>query len=157
LISAEALEEALRAKSELADYVTTQMCFDPDAVRGWIGRQRERGMTLPVLVGMPGRVARRRLLKLSARVGVGRSIRFVRRQRGLRSLLARRSTADRLYEALAPMLDEPQMNVAGFQYFTFNQLLDTWQWHQNKLGAAGARVDPRRRHGGYVQREETAA
>jgi methylenetetrahydrofolate reductase (NADPH) len=157
LIPAEALDEALRTKSGLADYVTTQMCFDAHAVRAWIGRHRERGMTLPVLVGMPGRVARRQLLKMSARVGVGRSIRFLRKQRGLRSLLSRRSTADRLYEALAPMLDEPQMNVAGLQYFTFNQLLDTWRWHQHKLDMTGQRTFPQRRGDRCIRREETAA
>ena len=87
-------------------------------------------MTLPVVIGMPGKVARRRLLEMSVRIGVGPSLAFVRKQRGLRSLLSRRSTADRLYKALAPMLEDPQLNVAGFHYFTFNQLLETWQWQQ---------------------------
>jgi methylenetetrahydrofolate reductase (NADPH) len=134
LISDDELERALREKSRLADYVVTQMCFDPEALRGWIVRQREQGLELPVVIGMPGRVARRKLLAMSARIGVGRSVEFLRRQKGLRSLLSRRSTADRLYEGIAPLLDDPELAVPGFQYFTFNELLQTWEWHQRRVG-----------------------
>jgi methylenetetrahydrofolate reductase (NADPH) len=131
-ISDEELQRALREKSRLADYVVTQMCFDPEALRTWIVRQREQGMELPVVVGMPGKVARRKLLMMSARIGVGPSIDFLRKQKGLRGLLSRRSTADRLYDRIAPLLDDPALAVAGFQYFTFNELLQTWEWHQNR-------------------------
>jgi methylenetetrahydrofolate reductase (NADPH) len=131
-IPVEDLDHALRDKSRLADYVVTQMCFDPEALHTWIVRQREQGMELPVVIGMPGRVARRKLLKMSARIGVGPSIDFLRKQKGLRRLLSRRSTADRLYDGLAPLLDDPDLAVAGFQYFTFNELLQTWEWHQRK-------------------------
>ena len=138
-ISDEALEEALREKSGFADYVTTQMCFDPEALRGWVMRHRELGLTLPAVIGMPGKVARRRLLKMSTQIGVGPSVRFLRKQRGLLSLLSRRSTADRLYDEVGPMLDESELKVAGFNYYTFNQLLGTWEWHRKKLEASGKR------------------
>ncbi len=131
-ISVEDLDQALRDKSRLADYVVTQMCFDPEALHTWIVRQREQRMELPVVIGMPGKVARRKLLTMSARIGVGSSIDFLRKQKGLRSLLSRRSTADRLYDGVAPLLDDPDLAVAGFQYFTFNELLQTWEWHQKK-------------------------
>jgi methylenetetrahydrofolate reductase (NADPH) len=134
MISDEALDQALLEKSRYADYVTTQMCFDADAVRAWVMRQRERGMTLPVLIGMPGKVARRRLLELSVRIGVGPSLTFVRKQRGLRGLIARGSTADRVHDTLTPMLDERRLNVAGIHFFTFNDLIETWQWQLDKQG-----------------------
>jgi methylenetetrahydrofolate reductase (NADPH) len=137
-ISVEDLDQALWDKSRLADYVVTQMCFDPEAVHTWIVRQREHGIELPVVIGMPGRVARRKLLKMAARIGVGPSIDFLRKQKGLRSLLSRRSTADRLYDGIAPLLDDPDLAVAGVQYFTFNELVQTWEWHQKKAVSNGA-------------------
>jgi methylenetetrahydrofolate reductase (NADPH) len=94
--------------------------------------QREQGMELPIVIGMPGKVARRKLLTMSARIGVGPSLDFLRKQKGLRSLLSRRSTADRLYEGIAPLLDDPELALAGLQYFTFNELLQTWEWHQKR-------------------------
>jgi methylenetetrahydrofolate reductase (NADPH) len=139
-ISVEELEQALQDKSGLADYVVTQMCFDPSALRTWIERQRDQGMDLPIAIGMPGRVARRQLLKMSARIGVGPSLDFLRKQRGLRRLLSRRSTADRLYDELAPLLEDPELAVVGFQYFTFNELVQTWEWHQTKLAATKDRA-----------------
>jgi methylenetetrahydrofolate reductase (NADPH) len=112
------LEHALREKSRLADYVVTQMCFDAEALQRWIERHGE----LPVFVGMPGRVTRRKLLRMSARIGVGPSVDFLRKQRGLRRLLSPRSTVDRLYAEIE------RLDVAGFQFFTFNELADTWEW-----------------------------
>jgi methylenetetrahydrofolate reductase (NADH) len=132
LISDEELERALHAKSRLADYVVTQMCFDAETLRGWIEQERERGLELPVVIGLPGKVTRRKLLRMSARIGVGPSLDFLRKQKGLRALLSRRSTADRLFDGVAPLLDDPRLAVAGFQYFTFNELLQTWEWHQRK-------------------------
>jgi methylenetetrahydrofolate reductase (NADPH) len=153
-ISQESLDEALREKSRYADYVTTQMCFDPDALRSWIGGHREQGMTLPVLIGIPGKVARRRLLEMSVRIGVGPSLAFLRKQRGIRSLLSRRSTADRLYKAMAPMLEEPELGVRGFHYFTFNQLIDTWKWQHEKHDASSGRRSSNEAPRGYVHPEE---
>jgi methylenetetrahydrofolate reductase (NADPH) len=133
LIEPEVLDAALERKAALADYVTTQMCFDPDALIGWIGRVRERGIELPVLIGMPGVVDRRRLLEVSVRIGVGPSLAFVREQRGFRHLLWRPSRAlDRLFEALEPHLYEAPLRFGGFHYYTFNQLVYTWTWDRDK-------------------------
>jgi methylenetetrahydrofolate reductase (NADPH) len=143
LISAEELERVLRDKSRLADYVVTQMCFDPEALRTWIVSQREQGMELPIVIGMPGKVARRKLLTMSARIGVGPSLDFLRKQKGLRSLLSRRSTADRLYDGIAPLLDDPELAIAGLQYFTFNELLQTWEWHQKRRVGHGTKQPAR--------------
>jgi len=133
-ISDEALQQALLDKSAYADYVATQMCFDPKALTAWVARQRELGITLPVYVGMPGKVSRTKLLELSARIGVGPSLDFLRKQRGIRALLSRGSTSDRLYDALAPALDDPRLGLAGFHIFTFNQLTDTFEWERAKEG-----------------------
>jgi methylenetetrahydrofolate reductase (NADPH) len=158
LISDAALDEALHEKSDVADYVTTQMCFDPEAVRSWVVRQREKGVNLPVMVGVPGQVKRRRLIEMSARIGVGQSVSFLRKQRGITQLLSRRSTVDRLYDALAPALDDRELGIAGFHFFTFNQLVDTWEWYERKDGArANHASQPAGLDVYHVHHEETRA
>jgi methylenetetrahydrofolate reductase (NADPH) len=131
LVEDDALERALWAKSQLADYVTTQMCFDAAILRGWIAGWRRRGMSLPVYLGVPGKVATARLLEMSARIGVGPSMAFLRKQRSLKdvfALLLRRSASDRLLRDVQPLLLDPDLAVAGLHYFTFNQLLATYEW-----------------------------
>lgn len=133
LIDQETLAAALQQKAELADYITNQMCFDPGALIRWIDQVRDRGIQLPVVIGMPGVVDRRRLLEVSMRIGVGPSLSFVRKQRGLRHLLRRAShTVEDLFDALAPSLADARLNILGFHYYTFNQLLDTWSWERHK-------------------------
>ncbi|HET9104101.1 MAG TPA: methylenetetrahydrofolate reductase [Solirubrobacteraceae bacterium] len=130
-IAPEVLAGAMAAYSRVATYVTTQMCFDPGAVLGWIAELRRRGVQLPVLIGLPGQVDRRRLLDVSLRVGVGPSLGFVRRQRGVGQLLRGTSSADRLLDGVTEALRDPQLKIAGFHYFTFDQLLDTWTWDRS--------------------------
>lgn len=130
LVDEAELEEALDRKSACASYITTQMCFDADAVLGWVRRTRERGVTLPVLVGVPGAVDRRGLLEISMRIGVGPSLSFVRKQRGLRSLLGKsKVTPEPPYEAVAAATRDRDLGIAGIHYYTFNQLCETWKWH----------------------------
>jgi methylenetetrahydrofolate reductase (NADPH) len=133
LIEPGVLDAAFERKARLADYVTTQMCFEGDALIGWIRGLRERGIELPVLIGMPGVVDRRRLLEVSIRIGVGPSLAFVREQRGFRHLVWRASHAlDQLFDALVPHLADPRLRIAGFHFFTFNRLVDTWRWDRDK-------------------------
>jgi methylenetetrahydrofolate reductase (NADPH) len=139
LIDDATLARVLQEKSELADYVTSQLCFDPDALVGWVRRIREAGIGLPLLAGVPGMVDRARLLEISMRVGVGPSLSFLRKQGGLRGLLrVSGASADRIYDAVAPFVGEPALNIAGFHYFTFNRLVETWTWEREKRGAGSA-------------------
>jgi methylenetetrahydrofolate reductase (NADPH) len=133
LVEPEELARALERKSSLASYITTQLCFDSDPVLAWIRETRERGVDLPVLVGVPGVVDRRRLLEISMRIGVGPSLAFLRKQRGLRRFLgASRVTPDPVYEELVPWLDDAELNVAGFHFYTFDQLVETWRWERER-------------------------
>lgn len=145
LIDSRTLADVLKQKTALADYITTQMCFDPEAVLAWLRTTRGYGVKLPVVVGLPGVVSRRRLLEMSIRIGVGPSIAFLRKHRGLWNLLGpSRVTPDHVYDGLEPSLDDRELNITGFHYYTFNQLMDTWNWERHKrdhlpLKEAGAR------------------
>jgi methylenetetrahydrofolate reductase (NADPH) len=149
-IHPERLLVALIEKSEFADYVTTQLCFDPDAVIAWTDHIRRCGVTLPVLIGTPGAVDRIRLMKMALRLGIGTSLSFLRKQRGWWNLLGfPASASDRVHDALESCLDDPRRNLAGFHYYTFNELVDTWTWERERHGGAPAPAGP-----GVPAREE---
>jgi methylenetetrahydrofolate reductase (NADPH) len=136
LIDDATLTRVLREKSTLADSITTQLCFDPAALLGWVRGIREAKIELPVFAGLPGIVDRAKLLEISMRVGVGPSLSFLRKQGGLRGLLrVSGESANRLYDAVAPCVGDGALNIAGVHYYTFNRLLDTWSWVREKRGA----------------------
>jgi methylenetetrahydrofolate reductase (NADH) len=137
LIDDETLAQALEEKCRVADYLATQLCYDPDVLLGWVRSIREQGLDLPVHVSVPGMVDRRRLLEISARVGVGPSLRYLRKQGGVRNLFRlSKSSGDRMVDALGPHLGDAELNIAGFHYVTFNRLLETWRWERERRPAA---------------------
>lgn len=138
LIRDEDLLVSLRDKSQYATYLVSQLCFDPVTLLQWLERTRGQGITLPAFVGIPGVVDRRRLLEISMRVGVGPSLSFLRKQHGIRRLFRNPTVAtERLYETLTPHLKDPRLPIAGFHYYTFNELTSTWRWQRARHAAAG--------------------
>ncbi len=117
------LQRSLAAKARWADYMVTQICFDPSVLLAWLARTREAGIGLPLYAGVPGPIDRRRLLEVSLRVGVGASVRTLRRQRGMRRLMGRAEPpTDALLAALDPQLGG-ELGVHGYHVFTFNDLI----------------------------------
>ncbi|MFV8835751.1 methylenetetrahydrofolate reductase [Aquisalimonas sp.] len=137
-IPPERMQAALDAKNALADYTVTQICFDADTILSWLADQHDRGMRLPVYVGLPGVIDRMKLMGLAMRIGLGASTRVLRRQAGLASRLLGGSTyrPDTLAEALVPAFDSPATpGLAGFHLNTFNQVAGTVAWAEAKAAA----------------------
>lgn len=57
----------------MAPVIVTQFAFDADLVLAWLDALRTRGITVPVLVGVPGPASISRLLRYAAMCGVGAS------------------------------------------------------------------------------------
>ena len=136
LISDDKLAAALAAKEPHASYLVTQMCFDSAAIGAWIETIRARGIELPVLIGLPGVVAMTRLLPVAARIGVGASLRFLTRHRGLwRKVFAPNYSPTDLLAELSPVFAAPAAGVVGLHLYTFNQVAATEAWRLELLSA----------------------
>jgi methylenetetrahydrofolate reductase (NADPH) len=145
LVNEAELLRLLLAKQPFATYFVTQMCFDADALVRWLVGVRAFGVTLPAWVGLPGVVELPRLMALSLRIGVGKSVRLLKKQKGLVRRLAgvRPYQPDDLLAAIGERLDDPALNIDGFHLFSFNNIEKTEQWRQQALRglvSAGARV-----------------
>ncbi|MEM9777776.1 MAG: hypothetical protein AAF902_24580 [Chloroflexota bacterium] len=142
LISSEICHEQLHAKQALLaeagvdGWASTQMCFDTDLMTSWLRSEREAGLTLPVHLGIPGVVDRTKLMTMGARLGVGASLRFLKKNRtAVLKLLAPGSYDPD--DILEPMVDElEELNIGGLHVFTFNQVANTEQWRQAVLAEA---------------------
>lgn len=122
------LSAALEDKAPHADYVVTQICFDATTITSWLKRVRDRGVALPVHIGAPGVVDVTKLLRISMKIGLGDSMRFLRKQHGVVGKLLSRYTPENLFEELAPALADPGFDIAGWHLFTFNEISKTDQW-----------------------------
>lgn len=122
---------ALLRKQELgASYVATQMCFDADAWRRWAAAIAEAGVTLPLSVGVPGVVSRRKLLEIGIRAGAGPSLRALKGQKGFarRALGGGAYAPDELLGALDGGPGELTERIDSLHLFTFNNLAPTVEW-----------------------------
>jgi methylenetetrahydrofolate reductase (NADPH) len=127
---------AMAEKAPYADYLATQICFDSKVTMRWLREVRSRGVDLPVYLGIPGQVERAKLLRVSTRIGIGESIRFLRKHGNFvtRFFQPGGFSPDRLIKGLA--VDDPTARIAGFHVFTFNDLEDTEAWRQQKLAGS---------------------
>lgn len=133
LIDNETLWDALVAKQPYANYTVTQLCFDANAVCRFAADARTRGIALPVVAGVPGVVDVTKLLRMSLRIGVGDSVRFVRGNRGVTARLLSPGgyRPDGLIRKLGMQVAEGRCDLTGLHIYTFNQVSATVRWLQN--------------------------
>jgi methylenetetrahydrofolate reductase (NADPH) len=137
--SNEALLNALLMKQEFANYLVTQMCFDSDVVGSWLRTIRESGVHIPAWLGLPGVADRGSLLKTSLRIGVGDSLRYLKRNPKVaaRLMMSNEYRPDDLLKDLAPYLADPACNIEGHHIYCFNLVEKTEQWRHSFLEGLG--------------------
>ena len=136
-VSDEILMEALEEKKDLADFIVTQMCFDAEILNDWMNKIQKKGIELPVWVGLPGVIERGRLLKTSLRIGVGDSLRFLRKKSQVATELMKSSiyNPDDLVRDITEQIDINDSRLAGYHIYCFNQIETTEKWRTERISA----------------------
>lgn len=161
-IPSDRLAAALHDKQQLlvdagvAGWVSTQMCFDVKLITRWLAHSRDAGLNLPVHLGVPGVIDTAKLLTMGLKLGVGASLRYLRKNRAVVSKLAVPGGYDPL-ELLGGMSAEFEpLNITALHMFTFNQVANTVQW-QRTVGGGPSFIDNTAGvttgHQGVAQRE----
>ncbi len=140
-IETKVLGSVLRAKQEilkdagLASHAATQMCFDPATIRDWLERERDSGLEIPVHLGIPGAVERKKLLSVGARLGVGASLRYLQKNTGTlaRMVMPGGYNPNKLLSPLAG--DLQRLGIQGLHIFTFNQVDTTVAWRNDAISS----------------------
>jgi methylenetetrahydrofolate reductase (NADPH) len=127
-------KQQLLAAAGIDGWVSTQMCFDTKTVTRWIAQRRADGLHLPVHLGIPGVIDTTKLLTMGMKLGIGASLRYLRKNRAVVSKLAAPGGYDPM-DMLAPMAAElTTLDIAALHVFTFNQVANTVQWQLNVGG-----------------------
>lgn len=125
--------DALTARGHQVEIVT-QFSFDADAVLAWLGEVRDRGIHVPVKIGVPGPISLSGLIHFAARSGVSAS----------RSALAKYGTSigkvigtvgpRAFLERLAEGLEKREYGRTALHFFTFGDLNKTVEWVKDARG-----------------------
>jgi methylenetetrahydrofolate reductase (NADPH) len=130
--------QAMWDKRRIATYIVSNLCFDPRVIKKWVGRVRRRKVELPIHIGMAGVADPAKLLRVSTRIGIVDSARFLRGHSNwfLRTLQPGGYNPERFVSALLPDIAAPERKVAGLHVFTFNEIEPTERWRQQMLARA---------------------
>ncbi len=122
-------------KRRYATHVVSNLTFDPAALTGWVRRMRTRGISMPLLLGLPGPVDRTKLLSMAGKIGVGESTRFLVKHKGTFARLAAPGgfTGEKFLQKCAAELAAPEFGLEGLHIFTFNQVAETETWRRELL------------------------
>ena len=141
-IPSDALAAALFEKQQLLvdaginGWISTQMCFDAKTITRWITHSRTHGLHLPIHLGIPGVIDTMKLLTMGTKLGVGASLRYLRKNRAVVSKLAAPGGYDPM-DMLTPLADDlDALDIAALHVFTFNQVANTVAWQLAVGGGA---------------------
>ena len=133
------VKQVLLAEAGIEGHAATQMCFHPKAILEWLAAERDSGLNLPVHLGIPGAVDPARLLRIGTRLGVGASLRYLRKNTGAVARMLRPGGYDPsgLVDRIAPHAE--RLDIAGLHVFTFNAIADTVAWRESALAETSSR------------------
>ena len=124
---------AVIAEAGLAGSVTTQMCLDAPHILRWLAHERDRGLDVPVDIGVAGVVDRAKLLTMGVRLGVGTSLRFLRKNRAVVTSMFAPGGYDPTDLVTAIADDARRLGVRGLHSYTFNRVAPTLAWREQLL------------------------
>ena len=118
------VDEALSWKNKFKDRtdadmaITTQFCFDSKTVINWANDIKDKGIDIPVHIGIAGPAKLQTLLKYSLECGVGASIKILqKRAMDLKKLLLPYRPTSILTELAEYKLDNPNFNIEKVHFF----------------------------------------
>jgi methylenetetrahydrofolate reductase (NADPH) len=123
-------KQRLLADAGVPGFASTQMCFDVDQWSSWATAERAAGLTLPLHLGVPGIIDRAKLLTMGMRLGIGSSMRYVKKNRGVLGRLFTPGgySPDKVIGPLAR--SSAELGIEGLHLFTFNNVEATAAWQR---------------------------
>ena len=136
-IPADVLWSALEAKSaalaklQLPGAVLTQVEFDVDRVLGWLAEVRQRGVELPVRVGVPGPTSIKGLLGFASRLGISTSHTIAKKYGFSMTNLLGKAGPEAFLRGLEDGLDPAKHGLVLLHFYTFGGFKGTAEWIAN--------------------------
>ena len=118
------VSEALSWKQEFSNRtdasmaITTQFCFDANVVKKWAGTIKDRGVDIPIHIGIAGPAKLQTLLKFSIECGVGASMKVLtKRAKDITKLLLPYKPTQILSDLANYRAQDPTLNIEQVHFF----------------------------------------
>lgn len=120
-------KQAFAQRTDTRVHVVTQFGFNPQAVLDWQRHGRERGITLPVHVGLAGPTTLPRLIRFAMQCGIGASLRTLMKSTSALTNLAHvKTTPEEMLLALESA--HGAATIVKPHFFCFGGSLNTARW-----------------------------
>lgn len=136
-ISEPTLEEALAAKLKFAREaglqlsIVTQFCFKADPIVQWLRRIRNRGIEIPVRVGLAGPAGLITLARYAVRCGIGNSLHVLTEHPSFAKLLTEKGPEPIIRELATSLRGNNEtdpLSIAGLHFYVFGGFNRTVDW-----------------------------
>src|SRR5271166_1822809 len=136
-ISEADLDEALTAKLKFAHEaglqlsIVTQFCFKADPIVEWLRRIRNRGIEIPVRVGLAGPAGLITLARYAVRCGIGNSLHVLTEHPSFAKLLTQKGPEPIMRELATSLRSEngaKPLSIAGLHFYVFGGFNKTLDW-----------------------------
>jgi methylenetetrahydrofolate reductase (NADH) len=141
-ISEAALDEALAAKLKFAQVhglqisIVTQFSFKAEPIIEWLRRMRNRGIDIPVRIGLAGPAGLMTLLRYALRCGIGNSLKVLTEHPTFAKLLTEKGPEPIIRELATSIRNNdgtPPLGIAGLHFYVFGGFNKTLDWIDAEL------------------------
>tara|TARA_B110000196_G_scaffold160746_1_gene138164 strand:+ start:813 stop:1676 length:864 start_codon:yes stop_codon:yes gene_type:complete len=129
------VSEALSWKQEFSKRtdasmaIATQFCFDAEVVKKWTDDIKEKGIDIPIHIGIAGPAKLQTLLKFSVECGIGASMKVLtKRAKDLTKLLLPYKPTQILNELAEYKSIDPKLNIEQVHFFPIGGIKQTVDW-----------------------------
>jgi methylenetetrahydrofolate reductase (NADPH) len=129
------VSEALSWKQEFSKRtdasmaIATQFCFDAEVVKKWTDDIKEKGIDIPIHIGIAGPAKLQTLLKFSIECGIGASMKVLtKRAKDLTKLLLPYKPTQILTELAEYKSKDPELNIEQVHFFPIGGIKQTVDW-----------------------------
>lgn len=128
-------EFSKRTDAEMA--LATQFCFEAQPVIDWVNELSERGMNLPVHIGIAGPAKLQTMIKFAIACGVGPSLKVLqKRAKDVTKLLLPHEPGEVLADLAAHKAANPDFNITKVHFFPLGGIKTNANWAITNGGAS---------------------
>jgi methylenetetrahydrofolate reductase (NADPH) len=133
-IDDQALFDALQYKQQIATFMVSQLTFNPEHILVWLREMRVKGITLPLMVGVPAVIPFPRLVRACTEWGLGQSLKYVTKQHGLiRAVVGGKFNPTEVVDYCDHVREDPYLNIANIHFITLNAVKSTRTWWEARV------------------------